>query len=172
MLIKPNSKTSLIYLLIYLFILFYFLFLFIYFFVAVCFLFFREDRLNNKVWFWRGGEIIDTKVSTAASPSHTSTWYLHIIMDSNNLVRYQLETKDKILSSGLMWQGEILVTINLYTVIQGWNKAVWGALINYEHTIMRFGVVTLAVWGAVHNPGPSYLLDISLRNLIWLYPIM
>ena len=26
-------------------------------------------------------------------------------------------------------------------------------------------MVTLAVWGAVHNPGLSYLLDISLRNL-------
>ena len=62
--------------------------------------------------------------------------------------------------------------INFYTVIQGWNKAVLGVLINYEHTIMRFGVVTLAVWCAVRNPGPSYLIDISLHNLIWLYPII
>ena len=49
------------------------------------------------------GEIIDTKVSAAASPSRTSTCHLYIIyiiMDSNVLVRYQLETKDKILSLG------------------------------------------------------------------------
>ena len=68
------------------------------------------------------GEIIDIKVSMVASPSHTSPCHLYIIMNSNVLVRYQLETKDKILSFlRLTWQGETQVTINLYTVIQGWN---------------------------------------------------
>ena len=59
------------------------------------------------------------------------------------------------------------VTINLYTVIQGRNKAVWGALINFEY--VHYNEVWggyLGSVGAVHNPGPSYSLDISLRNLI------
>ena len=88
---------------------------------------------------------------------------------------WQMTRKCTLFSGSCLHKNSVLIpyiTINLYIVIQGCNKAVWGALISHEHTIMRFGLITLAVWGAVHNPVPSYLQDISLRNLIWLYPII
>ena len=60
----------------------------------------NKKRLVNGCHEEIPGEIIDIKVSMAASPSHTSRCHLYIIMDSNFLVRYQLETKDEILSLG------------------------------------------------------------------------
>ena len=73
----------------------------------------------------------------AASPSSRVAWIF--IMENNVRVRYQPETKNKILIHKLMWQGEMHDYVP-YPTLRFPTRMVWGGVEYFEDGLWWSGV--------------------------------